>query len=196
MAVLGSVTLVTVLTTYLVLRPIVSECRKARTGRRWIAWGVISMQLTKFSDYSLRVLMYTHAAGGRRVTIEEIAAAYRISRAHLMKVVNLLARAGYLTALRGRSGGVVLARPAKDICLGEVVRATEPGFAIVECFSTNNQCVFTDYCRLPRVLDQALTAFLTVLDQHTLASVAIKPKDFRAVFQTAQQPTASRRPMA
>src|SRR5262249_33256719 len=73
------------------------------------------MQLTKFSDYSLRVLMYTHAAGGRRVTIQEIAAAYRISRPHLMKVVNWLARAGYLTALRGRSGGLVLARPAEDI---------------------------------------------------------------------------------
>ena len=62
------------------------------------------MQLTKFSDYALRVLMYAHAAGGRRVTIEEIAAAHRISRAHLMKVVNSLTRAGYLTALRGRSG--------------------------------------------------------------------------------------------
>ena len=151
------------------------------------------MQLTKFSDYALRVLMYTHAAGGRRVTIEEIAAAYRISRAHLMKVVNSLARAGYLTALRGRSGGLVLARPAEDIRLGEVVRATEPAFAIVECFSTNNQCVVTGRCRLARVFDQALTAFLAVLDQHTLASVALKPKDFRAVFQTVRRPTASRR---
>ena len=80
------------------------------------------MQLTKFSDYALRVLMYAHAAGDRRVTIEEMAAAYRISRAHLMKVANSLTRAGYLTALRGRSGGLVLARPAKDIRLGEVVR--------------------------------------------------------------------------
>jgi Rrf2 family nitric oxide-sensitive transcriptional repressor len=155
---------------------------------------VISMQLTKFSEYSLRVLMYAHAAGGRRVTIEEMAAAYRISRAHLMKVVNSLTRAGYLTALRGRSGGLVLARPAEDIRIGEVVRATEPAFAIVECFSTNNQCVVTGRCRLARVFDQALTAFLTVLDQHTLASVALKPKDFRAIFQTARRPTASRQP--
>jgi len=154
------------------------------------------MQLTKFSDYALRVLMYAHAAGGRRVTIEEIAAAHRISRAHLMKVVNSLTRAGYLTALRGRSGGLVLARPAKDIRIGEVVRATEPAFAIVECFSTNNQCVVTGRCRLARVFDQALTAFLAVLDEHTLASVALKPKDFRAVFQTARRPTASRRPTA
>src|SRR5262249_23415889 len=82
--------------------------------------GVTSMRLTKFSDYALRVLMYTQRAGGRRVTIEEMAAAYRISRAHLMKVVNSLVRAGYLTAHRGRSGGLGLGRPAEDIRLGEV----------------------------------------------------------------------------
>ena len=156
----------------------------ARASEAVAVITVISMQLTKFSDYALRVL-----TGDRRVTIAEIAAAYRISRAHLMKVVNSLARAGYLTAHRGRSGGIVLGRPAEDICLGEVLRATEPAFAIVECFSTNSQCVFTDRCRLARVLDQALTAFLTVLDQHTLASVALKPKDFRAIFQTARRPT-------
>ena len=127
------------------------------------------MQLTKFSDYALRVLMYAHAAGGRRVTIDEMAAAYRISRGHLMKVVNSLTRAGYLTAVRGHSGGLVLARPAEDIRLGEVVRATEPAFAIVECFSTNNQCVASDCSRLARVLDQALTAFLTVTNTHSRA---------------------------
>lgn len=156
---------------------------------------VISMKLTKFSDYALRVLMYTHAAGGRRVTIEKMAAAYRISRAHVMKVVNSLTRAGYLAALRGRSGGLVLARPAEDIRLGEAVRATESGFAIVECFSRNNRCVLTGRCRLARVLDQALTAFLAELDQHTLASVALKPKDFRA-FQSPPRPPASRRATA
>jgi len=148
------------------------------------------VQLTKFSDYAMRVLMYAHAAGGRRVTIDEMAAAYRISRAHLMKVVNSLTRAGYLTAVRGRSGGLVLARPAEGIRLGEVVRATEPDFAIVECFSTGNQCVITECCKLPRVLNEALTAFLAVLDRHTLASIALKPKDFRAVLQTARRPTA------
>ena len=141
------------------------------------------MQLTKFSDYALRVLMYAHAAGGRRVTIEEMASSYRISRAHLMKVVNSLTRAGYLTAVRGRSGGLILARPAEDIRLGEVLRATEPDFSIVECFSTGNQCVITDCCRLPRILNEALRAFHSVLDGHTLASIGLKPKDFRAVLQ-------------
>lgn len=140
------------------------------------------MQLTTFTDYALRVLMYTHAAGGRRVTIEEMASAYHISRAHLMKVVNLLTRTGYLKAMRGRSGGLVLARPAESIRLGDVVRATEPDFALVECLATGNQCVITDCCRLPRLLNQALKAFLSTLDQHTLASIALKPKDVRTAL--------------
>jgi Rrf2 family transcriptional regulator, nitric oxide-sensitive transcriptional repressor len=141
------------------------------------------MQLTKFSDYALRVLMYAHAAGDRRVTIEEMAGAYDISRAHLMKVVNALTRAGYLTAVRGRSGGLTLARPANEIGLGDVVRATEPDFALVECFSTGNQCVITQCCRLPGVLNEALRAFLAVLDRQTLASIRLKPRDFRVVLE-------------
>src|SRR5262245_10836436 len=145
------------------------------------------MQLTKFSDYALRVLLYAHAAGDRRVTIEEMASSYRISRAHLMKVVNALTRAGYLTAVRGRSGGLTLARPASEIRLGQVIRATEPDFALVECFAIGNQCIITGCCRLPRVLRQALDTFLDTLDQHTLASVALKPRDFRAVLRPAQQ---------
>jgi Rrf2 family nitric oxide-sensitive transcriptional repressor len=133
------------------------------------------MQLTKFSDYALRVLMFAHAAGDRLVTIEEMAASYRISRAHLMKVVNALTRTGYLTAVRGRSGGLRLAKPAGKIILGDVVRATEPDFALVECFSTGNQCVITGCCRLPRVFNEALDAFLGVLDRHTLESIALRP---------------------
>lgn len=140
------------------------------------------MQLTKFSDYALRVLMFTHAAGDRLVTIDEMAASYRISAAHLMKVVNALTRAGYLTAVRGRSGGLKLAKAADRIVLGDVVRMTEPDFALVECFETKSQCVITGCCRLPGILDEALEAFLGVLDRHTLASIALKPKDFRKTF--------------
>ena len=140
------------------------------------------MQLTRFSDYALRVLLYAHAAGDRRVTIEEMAASYRISRAHLMKVVNTLTRAGYLAGVRGRTGGVTLARPAAGIRLGEVVRATEPDFALVECFSDANECVIKDCCKLPAVLRRALAAFLSELDRHTLDSIALRPKDFRMTF--------------
>lgn len=140
------------------------------------------MQLTSFSDYALRVLMYAHAADDRLVTIEEMASSYRISRAHLMKVVNALTRAGYLTAVRGRTGGVKLAKPAEEIRLGDVIRATEPDFALVECFSTGSMCVINGCCRLPVVLRRALGAFLAELDKHTVASIALRPKDFRKVF--------------
>ena len=136
------------------------------------------MQLTKFSDYALRVLMYAECAGDRLVTIDEISEAYGISRAHLMKVVNALTRAGFLTATRGRSGGLKLAKPAHKIVLGDVVRSTETNFDLVECFSTGNQCVITGCCRLPRVLNEALQAFIEVLDGYTLANVALKPKTF------------------
>src|SRR5689334_1395019 len=104
------------------------------------------MRLTTFSDYALRVLMYAAAAGERLVTIEETAKAYNISRAHLMKVVNILTRAGYLKAQRGRAGGFSLAKPAEAINLGAVVRATEPDFALVACFATGNQCIVTNRC--------------------------------------------------
>jgi Rrf2 family nitric oxide-sensitive transcriptional repressor len=136
------------------------------------------MQLTMFSDLALRVLMYTHAAGDRLVTIDEITDAYKVSRAHLNKVVNALTRAGYLTAVRGRSGGIRLGKPAEEIGLGNVIRATEPDFALVECFSTGNQCVITKCCKLQVVLDDALQAFMMTLDQHTLATIALRPRDF------------------
>lgn len=141
------------------------------------------MQFTRFTDYALRVLMYAHAADGRLVTIEEMAASYCISRAHLMKVVNALTRAGYLAAVRGRAGGVTLARPAEDIHLGDVVRTTEPDFALVECFSTGSECVIGGCCRLPPVLRRALGAFLAELDRHTVASIALRPKDFRKALR-------------
>jgi Rrf2 family nitric oxide-sensitive transcriptional repressor len=143
------------------------------------------MRLTLFSDYALRTLMFAHAAGGRLVTIEEISEAYAISRPHVMKVVNALTRNGYLEAVRGRSGGLRLAMPADEIVLGDVVRATEPDFALVECFATGDRCVITDCCKLQGVLDKALRAFLAVLDENTLASIALKPRDFRTFLLPA-----------
>lgn len=145
------------------------------------------MQLTKFSDFSLRVLMYTHAAGDRIVTIEEMAGSYRVSRAHLMKVVNALTRAGYLKAVRGRSGGLRLAKPADEIRLGEVVQTTEPDFALVECFATGNQCVISGCCRLPRIMREALDDFIATLNRYTLASIALQPEDFRQPIRAEEE---------
>jgi len=136
------------------------------------------MRLTTFSDYALRVLMYAAAAGDRLITIEDTAKAYNISRAHLMKVVNILTRTGYLKGVRGRSGGFTLARPPEEINLGSVVRATEPDFALVECFATGNQCIVTKRCRLPNVLNEALNAFVDTLDRYTLADMTLAKRDF------------------
>jgi Rrf2 family transcriptional regulator, nitric oxide-sensitive transcriptional repressor len=149
------------------------------------------MRLTTFSDYALRVLMLAAVAGDRLVTIEETAKTYNISRAHLMKVVNILTRTGYIKGVRGRSGGFTLAKPAETINLGEIVRATEPDFALVECFAAGNNCVITRRCQLPEVLNEALNAFVATLDRYTLADVMLAKRDFippRGPFKATRGP--------
>jgi len=144
------------------------------------------MRLTTFSDYSIRVLLYAATAGERLITVEETANVYGISRAHLMKVANMLTRAGYLKALRGRFGGLSLAKRPEDIRLGEVIRLAEPDFALVECFSRDNRCVITARCRLPGILNEALNAFITTFDRYTLADIALKENDFALPFPKRQ----------
>lgn len=132
------------------------------------------MQLTRFTDYTLRVLIsvgLNDRRGEKRgVTIGEISAQYGISRNHLMKVVQHLARAGYLETLRGKGGGLKLAVPAADIRLGDVVREVEGCFHIVPCFDRDqpHACVIAPACVLKGVLGSALAAFLGVLDGYTL----------------------------
>ncbi len=136
------------------------------------------MRLTNFSDYALRVLMYAAAQRERLITIEETAQIYDISRNHLMKVVNVLTRAGYLKAVRGRAGGFTLAKRPDRIRIGAVLRLTEPDFALVECFSADNHCLIAPTCRLRGVLSEALAAFVAVLDRHTLDDLLLHPEDF------------------
>lgn len=136
------------------------------------------MRLTDFSDYSLRLLMYAAARTGQLVTIEETAQVYGISRAHLMKVANQLTRAGFLKAVRGRSGGLTLARAPAQIRLSDVLRATEPDFALVECFRSENNCLITPHCRLRGMLKEALAAFLGTLERYTLADLLLSPEAF------------------
>jgi Rrf2 family transcriptional regulator, nitric oxide-sensitive transcriptional repressor len=136
------------------------------------------MRLTHFSAYALRVLMYAAMRGENLITIEETAGLYGISRAHLMKVANQLTRAGYLKAIRGRSGGLALAKRPDSIRLGDVLRATEPDFALVECFTADNRCLITPRCRLRGALHEALAAFVGTLDGYTLADLILSPKDF------------------
>ncbi|MHA6643936.1 RrF2 family transcriptional regulator [Mesorhizobium sp. A623] len=136
------------------------------------------MRLTDFSDYALRLLMYAGARGDRLVTIEETAKLYGISRAHLMKVANQLTRGGFLRAVRGRSGGLTLAMAPERICLGDVLRATEPDFALVECFRSDDRCLISPRCRLRGVLSEALAAFTATVDRYTLADLMLSPEEF------------------
>lgn len=136
------------------------------------------MRLTQFTDYALRLMMFAATHNERLITIEQAAEAYGISRNHLMKVANHLTREGYLKAVRGRSGGLTLARPPADIGLGAVVRTTEPDFAIVECFGKDTSCRLTPACRLKGIVGRALGAFMAELDQYSLADLAIDPTLF------------------
>jgi Rrf2 family nitric oxide-sensitive transcriptional repressor len=130
------------------------------------------MRLTVYTDYALRLLMYVALKRGERATILEAAQAYGISKNHLMKVANDLGRHGLLETVRGRGGGLKLAKPADRIKLGDVVRRMEDDLAMVECFAAaENTCPITGACRLRGILRSALEAYLAVLDKHTLADL-------------------------
>lgn len=131
------------------------------------------MRLTYYSDYSLRVLMYLTINSDHLVTIQEIADAYGISKNHLMKVAFELGKHGFLETVRGRNGGLRLAKKPEQLRLGDIVRATEEDFTIVECFDRErNTCPITPACRLKGALSKALLAYLAVLDEYTLADLA------------------------
>lgn len=131
------------------------------------------MQLTLFTDYSLRTLLYLTAHRDRPVPVSQISAAYRISQNHLVKVVQRLIEQGLVQSVRGRSGGLELAREPRDINLADVVRVTEPHLDLVECFdSQTNTCPIDAACGLKRVLLDAREAFLAELGRHTLADFA------------------------
>lgn len=140
------------------------------------------MRLTRFSDYALRVLIYLALRPGELATIAEIAAAYGISKNHLMKVVNLLTREGYVQAVRGGGGGIRLHRPPESINIGEVVRRTEEDMDLAECFGPQNQCIITPTCRLKIVLAEALDAFLGVLDRYQLSDMVSDPAATRELL--------------
>jgi Rrf2 family nitric oxide-sensitive transcriptional repressor len=130
------------------------------------------MRLTVYTDYAMRVLMYLAVHPEPKPTIGEISSSYGISRNHLMKVVYELGLAGYIETVRGKNGGLLLARQPQDIGLGELIRQTEPDMALVPCFDpVNSPCAITPACRLRGALHQARAAFLEVLDGYTLAEL-------------------------
>ena len=129
------------------------------------------MRLTTFTDYCLRVLIYVGIEHDRRVTIDEIAERYHISRNHLMKVVFRLGQLGYLETVRGKGGGFRLCMDPAGINVGRVVRETEEDLQLVECFGAGSLCVIEPACVLRTTLGRALGAFLAELDRTTLADL-------------------------
>jgi len=130
------------------------------------------MQLTKFTDYCLRVLMYLSAREDALATVSEISGTYRVSHHHLMKVVQHLNAKGYVETVRGKKGGIRLARKPDFINLGEVVRDCEQNFAIVECFNpVNTQCPLLPACVLRAALKEATKSFFATLDRYTIADL-------------------------
>jgi Rrf2 family nitric oxide-sensitive transcriptional repressor len=131
------------------------------------------MRLTVYSDYALRLMMYLGLNDGRLSTISEIADAYQISKAHLMKITHELGLKGLIETVRGRQGGMRLGKAASMISVGDIVRACEPDFAIVPCFEANGTivCVIQPSCVLKRALAAATAAFLDTLDGYTLSDL-------------------------
>jgi len=135
------------------------------------------MKLTTFSDYTLRVLMFLALNRERLATIPEVAAAYAISENHLMKVVHQLALSGVIESVRGKGGGIRLARKPEDIRLGQIVRSSEGSAAIVECLSDDAAtCCIAPACKLKGVLLRAFDSLYATLDEYTLADLVKAPR--------------------
>lgn len=138
------------------------------------------MHLTQHTDFSLRVLMYLGAMQDRLVTIDELSTNLHIVRSHLAKIVNRLARLGYVTTVRGKGGGMRLARPSEGIHIGEVVRDMETSTTLIDC--QNPPCSILGVCGLVDVLAQAKASFFAVLDEVTLADLVSNGQALRQRF--------------
>jgi len=142
------------------------------------------MRLTAFSDYSLRVLIFLAAAPEGRSTVAAIARTFDVSEHHLVKVVHLLGKQGFLRNTRGRNGGVELARTAAEINVGEVVRVTEGGDMPAECFDEEtNTCVLAGGCGLQRILKEAVEKFYAALGQYSVADLRASPRKVALLLQ-------------
>jgi Rrf2 family nitric oxide-sensitive transcriptional repressor len=127
------------------------------------------MQLTRYSDYALRALMFLAIREGELVTISEISDRYNISRNHVVKVVQQLSKIGYIDATRGRGGGLKLAKKPEDIGVGDIIRRTEKQLEMIDCW--NPRCVLASSCLLDEALCEARDAFLKKLDEYTIADL-------------------------
>ena len=141
------------------------------------------MKLTLLSDYSMRLLTHIAVNDGRLITISEAAERYGISKNHLMKVAHQLGKAGYIETIRGRSGGLRLARSGEEISIGSVVRYMEESSILVECFpGGKGGCAIVPACKLKSILAEAQEAFFQVLDKFTLSDLVSKNTALHALL--------------
>ena len=144
------------------------------------------MRLTTFTDYSLRVLIYLGTHRDQRAAVGEIATAYGISKNHLMKVISFLVDEGYVDTTRGRGGGVWLKLEPERIRIGDVVRKSEAGSVLVECFSPDtSECRIESACMLRSAFHKAAQAFYAVLDTYTLADLITNRRVIVRLLHTA-----------
>ncbi|NOX26908.1 MAG: Rrf2 family transcriptional regulator [Gammaproteobacteria bacterium] len=142
------------------------------------------MQLTQYTDYSLRTLIYLGLRREGLSTITEISDSYGISRNHLVKVVHQLGAQGLIVTVRGKGGGIRLASSPDEINVGDVVRRFE-NLALVECFSDSNTCAISPSCRLRGVLQEAMRGFMEVLDRYTLQDLLVGKKKMKGLLSLA-----------
>lgn len=141
------------------------------------------MQLTIFTDYGLRTLMYVAAYPERRCSVREVAEHYGISRNHLVKVVHHLALRGYLDSSKGKGGGIQLAKAPETLRIGDVVRDLEPNMQMAECFNREtNSCRISSNCQLKHYLMEATNAFIATLNRYTLADAVQDKSLFSALI--------------
>ncbi|OOG22679.1 hypothetical protein B1C78_14470 [Thioalkalivibrio denitrificans] len=144
------------------------------------------MQLSQFTDYSLRVLMYLGFRNDDQVNISEISSAYDISRSYLMKVVSHLASKGFVHTTRGKGGGVRLSRPPSLINLGEVIRECETSFHVVECLGpVQSSCPLLPECVLRSILREATHGFLGILDKYSIQDLVASPSVGRGLLRAS-----------
>lgn len=149
------------------------------------------MQLTRFTDYALRVLIHLANHPDRLATVSELAALHEISRHHLTRVVYELGLRGYVETVRGKGGGFRLDREPEQIRIGDVVRDMEPSFELAECFRPDgSRCVLLPGCGLKGMLTDAGRAFLDSLDRHTLADL-VRPASRKLPAARSKPPRRS-----
>lgn len=140
------------------------------------------MQLTQFTDYSIRALIYI-AVRDEICTIQDITKAYNISNHHMVKIIHNLSKLGFIKTNRGKGGGITMAVSPTEINLGKIVNQIEPSFDLVPCFNKEkSNCCIAPVCKLKTILFEAKTGFVSILDRYTLADILSNKQELKELL--------------